>query len=130
ELSRVLKDGAALLVSVPVHPDRWCSFDRWVGHVRRYEPAALLALLAEHHLELLESAAYGMQPRNPELLERGMWWLEHHRSWAMFWYNRVGLPLAMFFQKPLALVAGLVDTTGVDEIVLLCRRTARDPQSA
>ena len=46
----------------------------------------------------------------------------------MFWYNRVGLPLAMFFQKPLTLVNGMVDTTGVDEIVLLCRRAAREPR--
>jgi SAM-dependent methyltransferase len=128
ELSRVLKDGAALLVSVPVHADRWTAFDRWVGHVRRYDPADLLTILADNHIELLKSAVYGMQPSNPALLERGMWWLEHHRSWAMFWYNRVGLPLAMFFQKPLDLVAGLVDTTGVDEVVLLCRRTAREPR--
>ena len=100
-------------------------FDTWVGHVRRYDPPDLLAMLDAHGLELQKSAVYGMQPSNPKLLERGMWWLEHHRDWAMFWYNRVGLPLAIYFQKPLALVDGLPEMTGVDEIVFLCRRRPR-----
>jgi len=37
----------------------------------------------------------------------------------------VGLPLAMYFQKPLALVDGLPDMTNVDEIVMVCRRRPR-----
>ena len=125
EISRVVKDDGTVILSVPVHPDRWNAFDRWVGHVRRYDPSALPSLLAAHGLELQRSAIYGMQPSNPKLLERGIWWLEHHRSWAMFWYNRVGLPLAMYFQKPLALVDGLPDMTNVDEIVMVCRRRPR-----
>jgi hypothetical protein len=43
----------------------------------------------------------------------------------MFWYNWVGLPLAMRFQKRLKLVNGLIDTTGVEEVVLVCRRNRR-----
>jgi hypothetical protein len=52
-----------------------------------------------------------------------MWWLERYRGWAMFWYNWVGLPLALAFQKPLHLVDGLIGTEGVDELLLVCRRT-------
>jgi hypothetical protein len=43
----------------------------------------------------------------------------------MFWYNWVGMPLAMLFQKRLELADGLIDTTGVDEIVAVCRRRGR-----
>jgi SAM-dependent methyltransferase len=125
ELSRVLKDGGVLIFSVPLHADRWTEFDDVVGHARRYDPSDLLARMAENQLELEKSAGFGMQPASPRLVKYGMWWLEHRRRRAMFWYNWVGMPLAMLFQKRLDLVSGLVDTNGVDEIVVLCRRGGR-----
>jgi SAM-dependent methyltransferase len=125
EVSRVLKDDGVLIFSVPLHADLWTEFDDLVGHARRYDPSDLLAIMAGNQLELEKSAAYGMQPANPRLVKYGMWWLEHRRTWAMFWYNWVGMPLAMLFQKRLHLVSGLIDTTGVDEIVVLCRRGVR-----
>ena len=76
-------------------------------------------------MKLEKSAAYGMQPAHPGLVRYGMQWLENHFAWAMFWYNWVGMPLAMRLQKRLTLVNGLVDTTGVDEVLLVCRRAAR-----
>jgi SAM-dependent methyltransferase len=127
ELSRVLKDDGVLICSVPLHRDRWTEFDEWVGHARRYDPADLLAILAGNQLDLERSAAFGMQPASPGLVKYGMRWLEHHFGWAMFWYNWVGMPLAMRFQERLTLVSGLVDTTGVDEVLLVCRRVARSP---
>jgi SAM-dependent methyltransferase len=125
ELSRVLKDDGLLIFSVPLHADLWTEFDDWVGHVRRYDPPDLLAIMAGNQLALERSAAFGMQPTNPRLVKYGMWWLEHHRTWAMFWYNWVSMPLAMLFQKRLELVSGLIDTAGVDELVLVCRRGKR-----
>ncbi len=125
EVCRVLKENGAFLCSVPLHADRWTAFDDCVGHARRYSPPDLLASLARHHLTLQKSAVFGMQPSNPRLVARGMWWLEHRREFAMFWYNWVGMPLAMLLQKPLNLVDGLIDTAGVDEIALLCRRAVR-----
>jgi SAM-dependent methyltransferase len=130
EVSRVLKDDGILIFSVPLHAHRWTEFDDWVGHARRYDPSDLLATIAGHQLKLDTSAAFGMQPANPGLVKYGMWWLEHRRAWAMFWYNWVGMPLAKRFQKRLKLVHGLVDTTGVDEVVLVCRRAARSSPSA
>jgi SAM-dependent methyltransferase len=129
EMSRVLKEGGVLMFSVPVHAALWTEFDDWVGHARRYEPADLTAILASNQFDLEKSAAFGMQPSNPRLVKYGMWWLEHRRRWAMFWYNWVGMPLAMFFQKRLELTSGLIDTTGVDEIVLVCRRSGRSSPS-
>jgi SAM-dependent methyltransferase len=35
ELSRVAAPGAVLLLSVPLHPERWNAFDEFVGHQRR-----------------------------------------------------------------------------------------------
>ena len=125
ELSRVLKDDGVLICSVPLHADLWTEFDDWVGHARRYDPSDLLAIMASNQLQLERSAAYGMQPANPRFVKWGMWYLEHRRTWAMFWYNWVGMPLAVRFQKPLNLVSGFVETTGVDEVVLLCRRAKR-----
>ena len=125
EMSRVLKDGGVLILSVPVHADLWTEFDDWVGHARRYDPADLLRMLAGHQLAIEQSAAFGMQPANPRWVKRGMWYVENRPEWAMFWYNWVGMPLAMLFQKRLHLVKGLIDTTGVDEMILVCRRVAR-----
>lgn len=124
ELSRVLKDDGILIVSVPLHAHLWTELDDWAGHVRRYEPGDLLAILADNRLAVEKSAAFGMQPSNPGLVKFGMWCLKHSRREAMFFYNRVFMPLGMYFQKDLKVVSGLMDTTGVDEIVLVCRRSS------
>ncbi|MBI1921724.1 MAG: class I SAM-dependent methyltransferase [Geobacter sp.] len=124
EVSRVLKEGGYFIFSVPLHAGLWTKFDEFAGHVRRYDPADLAALLAAHELKLERSAAYGMQPANPRLLDFGLWWLKNRRREAMWWYNKVLMPLGMFFQKRLEFVDGLVDSPGVDEIVLVCRKRA------
>jgi SAM-dependent methyltransferase len=122
ELSRVAKPGAALLMSVPLHPERWNAFDDFVGHRRRYRPHDLAAMLARRGLEIERSAAYGMQPRSSRLLDAGMWYLTHQRKRAVWWYNRVLMPLGLKFQKKLNFGAGLIDTAGVDEIMIVCRK--------
>ncbi len=54
ELGRVARDDAAVIFSVPLHPARWSAFDVLVGHVRRYDPDDLLALLRKHSFVLDE----------------------------------------------------------------------------
>jgi SAM-dependent methyltransferase len=125
ELSRVLKSGGALVLSVPLHARFWTEFDDYVGHARRYEPADLLALLADHHLAIERSAVFGMQPNNPRLLKFGMQWLTRHRTAAMRWYNWLFMPCGLLFQKRLKWAEGLIDPTGVPEIMLVCRRLPR-----
>jgi len=122
EIARVATPAAVLLLSAPLHPSRWTAFDDFVGHRRRYEPERLLAKLAQHGLTVERSAVYGMQPRSSRLLDLGMWWLTHHRERAMWWYNRAFMPLGLRFQKRLELGQGMIDGTGVDEILLVCRR--------
>ena len=122
ELSRVAAPHAALLLSVPLHPSRWTAFDDFVGHRRRYDPERLLAKLAEHGFSVERSAVYGMQPQSSRLLDLGMWFLTHRREKAMWWYNRVLMPLGVRFQKKLALAPGIIDAEKVDEILLVCRK--------
>jgi len=110
---------------VPVHASLWTEFDDVVGHARRYEPSDLVSILTDNQLTVEKSAVFGMQPASPRLVEYGMSWLVRHRDWAMFWYNWVGMPLAMKFQKRLTLVEGLLDAPGVDELLLVCRRRPR-----
>jgi hypothetical protein len=63
-----------------------------------------------------------MQPKSTRLLDLGMWWLTHHRERAMWWYNRALMPLGVRFQKPLALADGMLDATGIDELLLVCKK--------
>jgi SAM-dependent methyltransferase len=125
ELSRVARPGATLLLSTPLHPSLWTPFDDLVGHKRRYEPERLADKLVQHHLRLERSAVYGMAPRSSRLLDLGMWWLTHHRERALWWYNHAFMPLGLRFQKALRLTAGMIDTEGVDEVLLVCRREAQ-----
>ncbi|MFT3734725.1 MAG: methyltransferase domain-containing protein [Rhodocyclaceae bacterium] len=121
ELSRVARPGAVMLASVPLHPDRWTPFDDFVGHRRRYEPERLLSKLDEHGFDVERSAVYGLQAKSSRLLDAGMWWLTHFRDHAMWWYN-LCMPLSLSRQPTLALQAGLIDATGVDEVLLVCRK--------
>ena len=123
ELVRVAKQGGTLLISTPLHPSRWTSFDDFVGHKRRYEPQRLVAKLTQHHLAVVSSAVFGMQPRSSLLVNIGMWWLMHHRERAMRWYNQIFMPLGLRFQKKLDLTPGMIATDEVDEILLVCLKS-------
>jgi SAM-dependent methyltransferase len=127
EIARVAAPGAVLLLSAPLHASRWTPFDDFVGHRRRYDPQDLLAKLARHGLSVERSAVYGMQPRSSKLLDLGMWWLTHHRERAMWWYNRVLMPLGVRFQAKLTLAQGMIDTAAVDEVLLVCRKQGAAP---
>ena len=122
ELSRIASPGAALLLSVPLHPSQWTAFDEFVGHRRRYEPERLLGMLAAYGFVIERSAVFGMQPESSRLLDMGMWFLTHRRQRAMWLYNHVLMPLGVRFQKRLELVAGMVATERVDEVLLVCRK--------
>jgi SAM-dependent methyltransferase len=122
ELTRVATSDATLLLSVPLHPVAWTAFDDFVGHCHRYEPVQIEQQLAAHGWQIERSAIYGMQPKSSRLLNLGQWYLTHRRERAMWWYNRVFMPLALRFQKALQWRNGLGDTHGVDGLLLVCRR--------
>jgi SAM-dependent methyltransferase len=125
ELGLVARDGATVIFSVPLHPTRWTAFDALVGHVRRYDPDALLTILGEYSFVLEQSASFGMQPRSQWLLDFAVWGLTQRPVEALRWYNRFVLPLGLFLQGRLALARGLIDVAAVDELLLVCRRVGR-----
>ena len=122
ELARVARPGAVLLLSVPLHSARWTGFDAVVGHRRRYDPPALCALLDGAGFAIRQSAVFGMQPRAGLLVGLGTWFLVNQPHRALWWYDRVLMPLGLRRQAPLALRDGLAGTAGIDEILLLCHR--------
>ncbi|MEO6876026.1 MAG: class I SAM-dependent methyltransferase [Opitutaceae bacterium] len=123
ELTRVLKPGGRLILSIPLHSARWTPFDALVGHSRRYEPAALQVLLAHHGLNVERSGAFGMKAKNPGLLYLTVKGLTRRHTFAVHCYNWLFLPLGLLFQKPLTFTDGLMDLTEVDEVLLVCRKS-------
>lgn len=122
ELARVTAPGAPFLLSVPLHVNAWTPFDDMVGHRRRYAPAELTSKLAHCGFDVERSAVYGMQPKSSRLLDLGMWFLKHQRERAMWWYNRIFMPLGLHMQKPLVFTDGLIGDSDVDTVLVLCRK--------
>jgi SAM-dependent methyltransferase len=123
ELCRVAKPGAAILLSTPLHMACWTDFDRLVGHYRRYEPDQLRSLLNEHRLTVRQSGIYGMKPRSSRLVDWGMSQLQKNPKRALWWYNRVFMPMGLHFQKPLELQTGLMELSALGEVFLVCELT-------
>jgi SAM-dependent methyltransferase len=55
----LLQPGGWLLVSVPAHQDRFGPWDDLVGHFRRYDPAAMTALLVQAGFGQIDIRLYG-----------------------------------------------------------------------
>jgi SAM-dependent methyltransferase len=130
QLRRILRPGGKLLLAVPLHPDRWTTFDTVVGHARRYTREELLAILEDHDLTLESSALYGMQARSRylcDLTALGFWRVPRA---TIFIYNHIVMPLGLLRQMPLHLSPGLIDTSGVDEVLLICRAGHDTPRDA
>ncbi len=45
EVAKIVKSGGLFILSVPMNPGHWSSWDVFAGHVQRFEPAQLQALL-------------------------------------------------------------------------------------
>ena len=127
ELTRVLKPDGRLIFSVPLHPVHWTSFDDYVGHARRYEPAALKALIASRGLVVEKSAVFGMQSNNPRLLHFAVQGLTRHPAAASRCYNWLFFPLGLLLQQRLKFSDGWMDLNGVHEVLLVCKRDDQRP---
>ncbi len=123
ELARVVRPGGVLLLAVPLFQSGWTDFDDFVGHRRRYEPAELEGKLAAAGFGIERGAVYGMAPRSTWLLELGVRFLRHHPREAAREYARWIGPLGLWFQRRLVFEPGFVVGDGVDEVILVCRRT-------
>ncbi len=126
ELARVARPGATLLLSAPLHPSAWTAFDRIVGHRRRYRPSRLTKSLARVGFSIRRSAAFGMRPRSTRLVAIGMEYLAEQPERAMWWYNRVFMPLALRFGHKLHWRDGFPDADRTDTVLLQCIRVRLD----
>ncbi len=124
ELTRVTREGAVLLLSVPLFQSEWTGFDDFVGHSRRYEVAELVGKLAAAGFEIERSAVYGMAPKSKWLLELGSRFMRHRPRESVREYARWINPVGIWFQRPLELRMGFQVADGVDEVILVCRRRA------
>ncbi len=59
QIARVMKPGAALVVSVPANPDLFSVEDEWAGHIRRYEKNQLEDIFSRAGLETVRLYHWG-----------------------------------------------------------------------
>jgi SAM-dependent methyltransferase len=111
ELARVSAADGWLVLSTPLHPHRWHEFDRVVGHVRRYDPRALVDLLSGCGFTLAGFAHFGMRPRSPWLTRLGAYYLVHWPRTA-FWCQEQFLRLTKRTVQPTRL-----QRAGVEEFL-------------
>lgn len=123
EIARVAAPGARLIISAPLHADRWIPFDDLVGHCRRYDPDVFFAMLESNGFTIEESAGYGMQPKSSRLLDFGMRFLAWRPREGMWWYNNIFMPIGLMFQSELTFAPGTDHTRNLDEVLLICRKT-------
>jgi len=88
ELGRVLVAGGLLVISTPLHPARMDTFDRVVGHARRYDPATLVALMTDHGFALDGFAPFGLRPRSWLLGLLGVYYLTRQPRLALQYEER------------------------------------------
>ena len=92
------------------------------GHTLELFVGVVVLVVAKHELEacgMFEREAHvrdRLQPESSRLLDLGMWWLTHHRAWAMWWYNQAIMPLGVFFQSKLVFTRGMLGAAAVDEV--------------
>lgn len=105
ELARVVAPGGVLVLSTPLHRRRWQEFDRVVGHARRYEPAALVALLGRSGFVLEGFVPFGMRPRSRVLNRLGIYYLTRWPRLALRFEERF-LRAFRSSDEPLIVVRG------------------------
>jgi SAM-dependent methyltransferase len=121
ELSRVLRDNGTLCFSVPLHEEMWSEFDEIVGHCHRFTPERIQEMITSNQLVLEKSAVYGMMPRARWVVDVGILVLKRIKRSALRLYHFL-FPLVLSRQARLNLVSGLIDTSNVDSIFVICRR--------
>jgi SAM-dependent methyltransferase len=111
ELARVSAADGWLVLSTPLHTHRWDEFDRIVGHVRRYDPQALIDLLRRYGFTLEAFADFGMRPRSAFLTRLATYYMVH-RPRTAFWFQERFLRLATRRAQPTRL-----QRAGVEEFL-------------
>jgi SAM-dependent methyltransferase len=92
ELARITRPGGHLVLTVPMGMQHYCSFDRYMGHVRRYEPEELRSKLERAGFALECFEVHDQSVREPAA--RVYVWFFRHAPRIVAWALRhVFLPL-------------------------------------
>lgn len=124
EIARVLAPAGRLLLSVPLHGERWTHFDALVGHGARFELEELAMALEALGLVVDASAPFGILPRHRGLVAIGTWALEHFRGAAAWFEDRIVLPTARRTETPPQWQPTLVNAVKTDGVMLQCTKRA------
>ncbi len=92
ELGRITRLGGRLVLTVPMGMKHYCSFDRYVGHVRRYEPDELRTKIERAGFEL-ESFEVHEQSVHEPAASIYVWFLRNAPRLVAWALRRIFLPL-------------------------------------
>lgn len=99
DLAAVVVPGGRIVLWVPAYPALYGEFDRLVGHVRRYTPATMRAVVEEAGLRVTH-----LRPVN--LLGGAAWWVAVRRGGAgqpdrrLVWaYDQVLIPVTRLLER-------------------------------
>ncbi len=98
EIARVLRTGERFLFSVPLHMEFWTRHDVLAGHIRRYDPAALEPMLAEHGLPI-EQYSITVSPHSSLCRNAGALLATKFWRLAVMLESRLALPVYCWLDR-------------------------------
>ncbi len=92
EIARITRPGGHLILTVPMGMKNFCSFDRYMGHVRRYEPDELRAKIERAGFVLDCFEVHDQSVREP-MASLYVWFFRHAPRLVAWALRYVFLPL-------------------------------------
>jgi SAM-dependent methyltransferase len=91
EIARITKPGGHLVLTVPMGMKHYCSFDRYMGHVRRFEPEELRGKI-ERAGYVLEKFEIHEQSVHEPAASMYVWVMQHFPRFTAWMLRYVFLP--------------------------------------
>jgi SAM-dependent methyltransferase len=91
EIARITRPGGLLVLTVPMGMKHYCSFDRYMGHVRRFEPEELRGKI-ERAGYVLESFEVHEQSVHEPVASMYVWVMQHLPRFTAWMLRYVFLP--------------------------------------
>lgn len=92
ELARITRPGGHLALTVPLGMKHYCSFDRYMGHVRRFEPDELRSKV-ERAGYVLERFEVHQQSNSEPMASLYVWVMRHAPRFTAWSLRYIFLPL-------------------------------------
>jgi SAM-dependent methyltransferase len=92
DIARITRPGGYLALTVPLGMKYYCSFDRFVGHVRRFEPGELRSKVEQAGYELVRFEVHSQSPLEP-FASVHVFVMRHFPRLTLWALNYIFLPL-------------------------------------